>query len=802
MSAIQHNSNSHRYGCDHARGECGSRSATAEVAKDSASCGCGYDHDKHNAEAKVAKDSASCGCGQHSDDPGARVEAANDAPSCGCGHDHGEEEGSLKSVSFIVGASLFVIGFVLEHFESAILSVLGGAGASGTATVAATVLPQILHWGPLFILLAAFILIGKDVLLYAGGNILKGHIFDENFLMSIAGIGAFVIGEYPEAVAVMLFYQVGEYLQGRAVQHSRRSISALMDIRPDTANLEAEGGLVQVPAESVAIGEIFIVRPGERVPLDGTVVDGTGAMDMSALTGESLPVNVKPGDALLSGAVNKDGLLKVKTDKLFGESTASRILYLAEHAAEKKAKTENFISVFARWYTPAVCAASALIAILPPVFGFGSFAEWVYKGLIFLVVSCPCALVISIPISFFGGIGAASARGILIKGGNYLEALNRVDTVVFDKTGTLTEGRFRVQSVQPAAGFESAEILRLAALAESGSTHPIAYSIIEYYQGIADRNLVIEESRRAANGQNAAQFEMASGSAEMQSGKIPLQVGTVADTQFGNLSASVDTTGNEERDESVSVSVEAETVTDIVEQAGHGVSARIGGKRILLGNARLLEMSDIKANYSLSQAGTAVHLAVEGRYAGVIVLGDSLRADSTVAVSGLQQRGVKQVYMFTGDARKAAECVAKELGIKSVKAELLPHQKLDALEFLLAEEHQGKIAFMGDGINDAPVLARADVGLAMGGLGSDAAIEAADVVIMNDAPSKLLTAIDIARKTRRIVWENIALSLGVKAVVLALATVGLSGMWEAVFADVGVAVLATLNALRTGRGIK
>lgn len=798
MSSIQHNSSTHTHNHKNSHGDghihdvpdC--QNTRAEDIGNSLSCGCGHDQSsaaskpvqdsismscdcgqnanpgKQGADAKdfpvcgcgqngnpgeqsvAAKDSPVCDCGQN-DNPGEQSVAAKDSPACGCGHDHcGEEEaGELKSASFIIGASLFVIGFVLEHFETSILAALANAGgASGTATAAVTVLSPILRWGPLALLLVAFILIGKDVLLYAGKNILKGHIFDENFLMSIAGIGAFVIGEYPEAVAVMLFYRIGEYLQGRAVQHSRRSISALMDIRPDTANLETADGLIQVPAESVGVGEIFVVRPGERVPLDGTVVAGTGAVDMSALTGESLPVNTKPGDTLLSGAVNKDGLLKVKADKLFGESTASRILYLAEHAAEKKAKTENFISVFARWYTPAVCAASALIALLPPIFGFGSFSEWVYKGLIFLVVSCPCALVISIPISFFGGIGAASARGILIKGGNYLEALNRVDTVIFDKTGTLTEGRFRVQSVHPAAGFETAEILRLAALTESGSTHPIAHSIIAHYDEIAG-----ERQRQAA------------------------------------------VAGDE-------------AVSDIVEHAGHGISASIGSRRILLGNVRLLEMSGIKLivplNEKSSSAGTStsVHLAVDGCYAGAIVLGDSIRADSAAAISGLQQRGVKQIYMFTGDARETAGRVAGELGISNVKAELLPHQKLDALEALLVGEHQGKTAFMGDGINDAPVLARADVGLAMGGLGSDAAIEAADVVIMNDAPSKLLTAIDIARKTRRIVWENIGLSLGVKAIVLALATIGLSGMWEAVFADVGVAVIATLNALRTGRGIK
>jgi Cd2+/Zn2+-exporting ATPase len=554
-------------------------------------------------------------------------------------------------------------------------------------------------------------------------------------------------------VAVVLFFTVGEFLEERAVDKSRRSIKALMDIRPDRAILaepappviaseakqSSESSYImgnEVPAKEVELGQHIMIMPGMRVPLDSVIVSGTSELDKSALTGESIPVPVEPGDSVLAGCVNGGGLLVAKVKKLYGESAASRIIALVENAENAKAKTENFITKFARVYTPIVVIAALTIAILPPVLGVGTFADWVYRGLVFLVVSCPCALVISRPLGFFGGIGGASAQGILVKGGNYLEALAHVDTVVFDKTGTLTEGRFEVGDIIPAQGFTKDEVLRLAAYAERASTHPIAVSIVAEY-------------------------------ASRHPEKAEL------DTQAGGV---------------------------LTEVPGKGVKAVTPDGDIIAGNMRMLEDEGIGAMISLSEGSETgvIYIAFQGRYAGMVLLSDVPKQDAAQTVEGLANRGISRVFMLTGDTPAAAKTVARKIGIENVSAELLPGQKLEALEDIMKSSH-GKTAFMGDGINDAPVLARADVGIAMGGLGSDAAIEAADVVIMNDKPSGVLTAIDIAKKTRKVVKQNIALALIIKAAVLVLAALGLATMWEAVFADVGVALIATLNALRAGK---
>jgi Cd2+/Zn2+-exporting ATPase len=512
-----------------------------------------------------------------------------------------------------------------------------------------------------------------------------------------------------------------------------------MDIRPDVANPIRDGEAVRTPAEDVRVGELILVRPGEKIPLDGEIEEGVTTLDTRALTGESLPRDAGPGDAVLSGFINGRGLLRVRVGKAFADSTASRIMEMMEKAADRKAKTENFITIFASRYTPAVVGIAVLLAVAPPLAGFGAFSEWAYRALVFLVVSCPCALVISIPLGFFGGLGAASAKGILIKGGNFLEALNRVDAVVFDKTGTLTKGRFRVAEILPASGFSEDEILSLGALAERHSTHPIAVSVCELY---------------AKRG------------------------------------------GTEENDAS-----------EITELAGFGMRVRnAAGEEILAGNRRLMDRENVEVP-ALDKAGTMVYIALKGRFAGAIVIADELRPDSREAVDALRARGVGEIAMLTGDNRRIAESIGDELGLDAVESELLPGDKVDALERIASRaraaggKKRGFVLFAGDGVNDAPVLAGADIGVAMGGIGSDAAIEAADIVIMNDEPSKIATAIDIARSTRRIVWQNIALALGVKLFVLALAALGFATMWEAVFADVGVAVLATLNAVRAGRGL-
>ena len=585
-------------------------------------------------------------------------------------------------------------------------------------------------WLKLVIFLVPYLLVGYKVLIKAGKNILHGQVFDENFLMCVATIGAFVLGEYLEAVAVMLFYQIGELFEDYSVGRSRRSIADLMDIRPEVARVERDGNEVEVDPEEVQIGETIVVRPGDRVPLDGTVISGRSSMDTAALTGESVPRTVREGDSVISGCINQSGVLKVRVDKAFGESTVSRILELVENSGDRKAQAEKFITRFARWYTPAVCISALLLAVVPSLIT-GRWSEWVGRALMFLVVSCPCALVISIPLSFFGGIGGASKQGILIKGGNFLEALANVDIVVFDKTGTLTKGTFKVVDVN-AKEISRDDLIELTALAESQSTHPISRSIQEHYGKEIDHNRVCE----------------------------------------------------------------------VQEISGKGISATVDGRAVAAGNAALMQSMGLKPD-TVNHAGTIVHVAVDGKYAGYIVISDEIKDDAKQAIADLHKMGVRKTVMLTGDRTATGESVAKEIGIDEAHCELMPADKVSHVERLIGERRKnGTLAFVGDGINDAPVLARADLGIAMGALGSDAAIEAADIVLMNDKPSSIATAIAISRKTHRIVNENIAFALIVKAIVLVLSALGKTTMWAAVFADVGVSVLAILNAMRALRKVK
>lgn len=580
-------------------------------------------------------------------------------------------------------------------------------------------------WLRMGLFLIPYVIIGWDVVWRAVRNIIRGQVFDENFLMSIATIGAFCVGEYPEGVAVMLFYQVGELFQSYAVGRSRKSISELMDIRPDYANIEVDGVLKQVDPEEVAVGDTIVIKSGERIPLDGTVLEGISTVNTSALTGESLPRDVKPGDEVISGCINQSGLLRVQVQKEFGESTVAKILDLVENSSSKKAKAENFITRFARYYTPVVVIAALLLAVLPPLILGGGWSNWIGRALIFLVISCPCALVISIPLGFFGGIGGASKYGILVKGSNYLEALSKTQTVVFDKTGTLTQGTFKVTAVHPDEIPED-ELLELAVLAESYSDHPISHSLKEAYHKKPD----------------------------------------------------------------------VSRVGDVEELAGHGVKAVIDGKTVYAGNGKLMERASVDYR-DCHLSGTVVHVSVDGEYAGHIVISDEVKPDAKDAIASLKRQGVKKTVMLTGDTKAVGEHVAKQLGIDEVFTELLPADKVAQVEVLLKETAgEGKLAFVGDGINDAPVLSRADIGIAMGALGSDAAIEAADIVLMDDKPSKIASAICISRKTLRIVKQNIIFALGIKALVLALGAFGMADMWEAVFADVGVSVIAILNAMR------
>jgi len=604
----------------------------------------------------------------------------------------------IEVAKLIVGGLIFLVGYIGDFSNSVELAIF----------------------------LTSYLIVGYSVVIRAIKGIIRGQVFSENFLMTIATIGAFFVGEYPEGVAVMLFYLVGELFQDVAVNRSRRSISALMNIRPDYANLKIGDGTQKVSPEDVRIGDIILVKPGEKVPLDGKVLTGTSMVDTSALTGESMPRELVPGSDALSGFINQNGVLTVEVRKTFGESTVSKILDLVQNAGSRKAPTENFISKFARYYTPAVVFGALAVAVIPPLFIQGAnFSEWIYRALIFLVISCPCALVISIPLGFFGGIGGASKRGILVKGSNYLEALNDVDMVIFDKTGTLTKGVFKVTAIEPRT-LSPESLLEVAALTESFSTHPIALSIGQAY------GRAIDHSR----------------------------------------------------------------VSEIQEIAGQGISAKVDGQRVMAGNSRLMEQNKIEFP-AVDSMGSVVHLAIDGGYAGYLVISDEVKNDAAEAIRALRAAGVRKIAMLTGDLKHVGDRIGKELGIDEVYSELLPADKVAKLEALDAKKgKKGKLVFVGDGINDAPVLARADIGIAMGGLGSDAAIEAADIVIMTDEPSKIATAIKIAKKTRTIVMQNIIFALGVKGVFLMLGATGHATMWEAVFADVGVAVIAILNSMR------
>ncbi len=589
------------------------------------------------------------------------------------------------------------------------------------AVLLLSVLLPVAEWIKIVIALVAYGLAGWDVLWGAVRGIAHGQVFDEKFLMAVATLGAIASQDYNEACAVMIFYQIGELFQGIAVGKSRRDIAALMDIRPDTANVLRSGVEQEVSPEEVAVGETIVVKPGEKIPLDGEVIEGSTAVNTAALTGESLPQDKNVGDKVISGSINMTGVIKVRTTSEFGESTVARVLELVENSASKKAKVENFITRFARYYTPCVVIAALILAIIPPLF-VGNWWDWVNRALTFLVVSCPCALVVSVPLSFFGGIGGASRKGILIKGSNYLETLSKVNTAVFDKTGTLTKGSFAVTAIHPAK-VSNDELLDIAAVAECNSNHPIAQSIVAAHKG----------------------------------------------------------------------HINPERVSSVKEIAGRGVEAVIDGRTIYVGNSKL--MDDVHADWhDCHHVGTVIHIAENGKYLGHIVISDEPKPDSKKAIQQLKALGVKKVVMLTGDSRKVAENVANELGVDEVRAELLPADKVTEVEKLL--ESDGPLAFVGDGINDAPVLSRADVGIAMGALGSDAAIEAADVVLMDDKPSKIPEAMNIARKTMRIVRQNIIVSLTVKGLVLIITAIGMGNMWYAVFADVGVLILAVLNAMR------
>ena len=619
-------------------------------------------------------------------------------------------------------AAIAIFAVIMVVDKGGLLAALTGAAAEPYVAFALYLVP--------------FVISGHDVLTKAARNIRHGEAFDEAFLMTVATIGAFATILFPdtesqaaEGCAVMLFYQVGELFQGYAVGKSRKSISAMMDIAPDYANIEQDGELVEVDPDEVQVGDIIVVKPGERVPIDGVVTEGASQLDTAALTGESVPRHVEVGAEVISGCINMTGMLHIRTTKPFGESTVSRILELVENASEKKAKTENFITRFARVYTPVVVFAALALAIIPPILGMGPWTDWVMRGLTFLVVSCPCALVISVPLSFFGGIGGASKIGVLVKGSNYLELLSKVDTVVFDKTGTLTSGTFNVVAVHPEEGVDPDYVLSNAAYAEAFSDHPIAVSIKRAYSGDIDRD----------------------------------------------------------------------KIRDVREESGHGVQATVNEHVVCVGNDKLMAEHGTSW-HECDLTGTILHVSIDGSYAGHIVIADVVKDDAAEAIQGLHEAGVKKCVMLTGDRRDVAEAVGKKLGLDEVHAQLLPEDKVNEVEHLLRNEPEGrKLAFVGDGINDAPVLMRADVGIAMGAMGSDAAIEAADVVLMDDHPSKIARAMRVARKTMRIVWQNIVFALGVKVLILALAAVGLANMWLAVFGDVGVAMIAILNAMRAMR---
>lgn len=639
------------------------------------------------------------------------------SPGCcstdeGHNHQHNDSDSRREFIPLSIAVVLFIIGLVFN---------------------------QPLHDTPgaiaeYAVLIPAYLISGWSVLTSAGRNILRGKIFDENFLMTIATLGAIAIHELPEGVAVMLFFQIGELFQGFAVGRSRRSIKALLEVRPDTANLIVDGVVRDVDPEKVEVGDMIIIKPGEKVPLDGKILSGNSQVDTSALTGESVPRTVREGETILAGVINQTGSLTVRVTKLFAESSIAKILDLVENASSKKAPTEKFITRFARYYTPVVVFLSLAVAILPPLFIPGATSEqWVYRALVLLVISCPCGLVISIPLGYFGGVGGAAKRGILVKGSTFLDALTDVKTVIFDKTGTLTEGLFQVSQVSPYNGYSEQELLTIAAIAESQSNHPVARSVVEAYDN------------------------------EIAASDI-----TINDTD----------------------------VTDYEEIPGHGISAKVREMSVLAGNDRLLHRARIDHD-TCNVEGTVVHLAVESKYAGYILISDRIKEDAQEAIARLKKAGVTETVMLTGDNRVVAQNVADKLGLDTYKAELLPEDKVEAIEeYLHKSNKKSKVAFVGDGINDAPVIARADVGIAMGALGSDAAIETADVVLMTDAPSKIAEAISIACKTHSIVWQNIMLAMAVKALFILLGAIGIATLWEAVFADVGVALLAILNASR------
>ena len=630
-------------------------------------------------------------------------------------HAHGEEDTDKIKKKLLIGGILFVLGIFI---------------------------PKTLFIPKFAVFLVSYFIIGGDVLVSAVKNILRGQVFDENFLMSIATIGAFAIGEYPEGVAVMLFYQLGELFQGIAVNNSRKSIIALMDIRPDYANLKTDSEIKKVNPDEIKVADIIVVKPGEKVPLDGKIITGNSTFDTSALTGESLPREAKTGDIVLSGFINKTGLVEIEVTKVFSESTVSKILDLVENSSSKKSKTENFITKFAKYYTPVVVITALIMAIFPPLLiPNATFTDWIYRALIFLVVSCPCALIISIPLGFFGGIGGTSKHGILVKGANYLEALNDVESIVMDKTGTLTKGVFKVTEINVENNvkindFENNKtdltqplLLKYAAHIEKFSNHPIAQSIVSEYEN------------------------------------------SIAKT-----------------DESI--------VKDFKEISGFGIKANINNHQILAGNSKLMNSENIRFDKK-ENLGTVVYIAFNRQYIGNILISDEIKEDSPKAIRGMKANGIKEIVMLTGDNNAIGKNIAEKLEIDKVFAELLPNEKVEKLEEIYkTKSEKGKVVFVGDGINDAPVLARADIGIAMGGVGSDAAIEAADVVIMNDEPSKIVTAMKIAKKTKTIVWQNITLAFAVKLIVLILGLFGDATMWEAVFADVGVALLAVLNATR------
>ena len=616
------------------------------------------------------------------------------------GHSHSHEDKASKKDKLILllGVILYVVALII--------------GDENTASI------------PVFVI--SYILIGGKVVFSALRNIFRGEIFDENFLMSVATIGAFAIGSYPEAVAVMFFYEIGELFQGYAVDKSRKSITSLMDIKAEYATVIREGNEIQVSPEEVKIDEIILVKPGERIPLDGIIIEGSTSLDTSALTGESMPRSIDINEEILAGSINLTGVIKIQVQKEFKESTVARILDLVQNASSKKAPTEKFITKFSRYYTPIVVFLALALAIIPPlVISDASFSDWLYRALVFLVVSCPCALVVSIPLALFAGLGGASKKGVLIKGGNYLEALKDVETVVFDKTGTLTKGVFKLVKVN-ANNIDKDELIKIAAYGESFSNHPIAKSIVEAYEGDINKGLV----------------------------------------------------------------------TNYEEISGNGIKVNINSKEVFLGNAKLMDKIEIKYD-KLDEVGTIIHVVIDKEYKGNLIISDEVKETSKTAIGALKNRGVKNTVMLTGDANKVAVKVSKELDLDNVYAELLPQDKVNKVEELLkAKSSKGKLIFVGDGINDAPVLARADIGVAMGGIGSDAAIEAADVVLMRDDPLALADAIDIAKKTNKILWQNIIFSLGVKVLVLLLGAIGVANMWEGVFADVGVTLIAVINSMR------